>query len=144
MAMTMHCDIASAEEKIFSGRVEFIVAAGTQGDMGVYPGHAPLLTALEPGPIRVVKPEGEEEIYFVSGGFLEVQPDIVTVLADTAVRADDVDEANALEAIEEAKRSLSKQASEMEYGRAASQLAEAAARLRTVQQVKRKAKHQRG
>ena len=140
MAMTMHCDIVSAENKIFSGRVEFIVAAGTMGDMGVYPGHAPLLTALQPGPIRVVTLEGDEEIYYVSGGFLEVQPDVVSVLADTAVRADDVDEANALEAIEEAKRSIGQQTSEMEYGRAASQLAEAAAQIRTIQQLKRKLK----
>jgi F-type H+-transporting ATPase subunit epsilon len=138
MAMTIHCDIASAEEKIFSSRVEFIVAAGVQGDMGVYPGHAPLLTELQPGPIRVVKQNGEEEIFYVSGGYLEVQPDVVTVLADTAVRADDMDEANALEAIEEAKRSIGKQTAEMEYGRAAAQLAEAAAQIRTIQQLKKK------
>ena len=138
MAMTMHCDIASAESSIFSGRVEFIVASGTMGDMGVYPGHAPLLTELIPGPVRVVKQNGDEEIFYVSGGYLEVQPDVVTVLADTAVRAGDVDEANALEAIEEAKNAISKQTAEMEYGTAAARLAEAAAQIRTLQQLRKK------
>lgn len=136
--MTMHCDIASAEEKLFSGRVEFIVATGTMGDMGVYPGHAPLLTALVPGPVRVMKQNGEEEIYYVSGGFLEVQPEVVTVLADTAARAADVDEANALEAIEEAKKAIGKQTADMEFSTAAAQLAEASARLRVIQQLKNK------
>lgn len=138
--MTIHCDIASAEEQLFSGRVEFLVATGTQGDLGVYPGHAPLLTALVPGPIRLVKQNGEEQIYYVSGGYLEVQPDVVSVLADTAVRAADVDEANAVKAIEDAKNAINKQTAEMEYGTAAARLAEAAAQLRVIQQLRSKRK----
>ena len=98
MAMTMHCDIVSAEEQIFSGLVEILVATGTLGDLGVAPGHAPLLTALIPGPVRVVLQDGSEQIYYVSGGFLEVQSGVVTVLADTAIRADDVNEAAAMQA----------------------------------------------
>lgn len=136
--MTMHCDIASAEASIFSGTVEYIVATGTLGDMGIFPGHAPLLTALIPGPVRLVKTSGEEEIFYVSGGYLEVQPGVVSVLADTAVRASDVDEANALDAVEEAKRSITNQNAEMEYGTAAARLAEAAAQLRVLQQLKNK------
>ena len=102
MVMTMHCEIASAEEEIFSGSVEQLIAAGSLGDLGIHPGHAPLLTALIPGPVRIIKQHGEEEIYYVSGGFLEVQPGTVNILADTAVRADDIDEANAAQAMKEA------------------------------------------
>lgn len=138
MAMTMHCDIASAEQRIFSGRVELLVAAGSLGDLGIYPGHAPLLTALIPGPVRIVKQDGEEEIYYVSGGFLEVQPGTVNILADTAVRAGDVDEANALQAMKEAEEAIQNQNAEMEYAEAASQLAQAAAQIRTLQQLRKK------
>ena len=138
MAMTMHCDIASAEEQIFTGRVESLVAAGSLGDLGIYPGHAPLLTALIPGPVRIVKQNGEEEVYYVSGGFLEVQPGTVNILADTAVRADDVDEANALQAMKEAEEAIQNQHAEMEYAEAASQLAQAAAQIRTLQQIRKK------
>ena len=134
--MTIHCDIASAEEQLFSGRVEFIVVTGIQGDLGIYPGHAPLLTALVPGPVRLVKQNGEEQIYYVTGGYLEVQPDVVSVLADTAVRAGDIDEANAVKAIEDAKNAINKQNAEMEYGTAAARLAEAAAQLRVLQQLR--------
>ena len=98
MASTFHCDIASAEDRIYSGEVESLTAAGSLGDLGIYPGHAPLLTALIPGPVRVVKEGGEEEIFYVSGGFLEVQPGTVNILADTAIRAHDVDEATAEQA----------------------------------------------
>lgn len=138
MAMTIHCDIASAEEKIFSGRIESLVAAGSLGDLGIYAGHAPLLTGLIPGPVRIVKQNGEEEIFYVSGGFLEVQPGTVNILADTAVRADDLDEANALEAKKEAEAAISNQTAELEYSRAAAQLAEAAAQIRTLQQLRKK------
>jgi F-type H+-transporting ATPase subunit epsilon len=138
MAITIHCDIASAEQKIFSGLVEYVVATGTYGDLGVFPGHAPLLTTLIPGPVRLVKDGGEEEIFYVSGGYLEVQPWMVNILADTAVRAQDVDEANAIEARKEALESITRQSEEFEYSRAASQLAEAAARLRTLQQLRKK------
>lgn len=138
MAMTVHCDIVSAEREIFSGLVQMIVATGSQGDLGVTYGHAPLLTALEPGPVRIVKPDGNEEIYYVSGGYLEVQPYHVTILADTALRAGDMDEAAAEKAKEEAQKQLSQQSSEIDYGRAATQLAEAAAQLRTLQSIRKK------
>ena len=138
MAMTVHCDIVSAEEEIISGLVEMVVAAGSEGDVGVAYGHAPLLTGLQPGPIRVIKQDGEEEVYYVSGGYLEVQPYHVTVLADTALRADDMDEAAALEAKKEAEHALANQTGEFDYSRAATQLAEAAAQLRTIQAIRKK------
>ena len=138
MAMTVHCDIVSAEEEIFSGLVEMIVAAGTEGDLGISYGHAPLLTALQPGPIRIIKSGGEEEVYYLSGGYLEVQPYLVSVLADTALRASDMDEAAALEAKREAEHALANQSSEIDYTRAATQLAEAAAQLRTIQAIRKK------
>jgi F-type H+-transporting ATPase subunit epsilon len=137
MAMTMHCDIVSAEEKIFSGLVEILVATGTLGDLGVAPGHAPLLTALIPGPVRVVLQDGSEQIYYVSGGFLEVQSGVVTVLADTALRADDVNEAAALQAIQDATDAISDKTGEFDYSRAAAQLAEAAAQLRALRQLRK-------
>ena len=137
MAMTMHCDIVSAEEKIFSGLVEILVATGTLGDLGVAPGHAPLLTALIPGPVRVVLQDGSEQIFYVSGGFLEVQSGVVTVLADTAIRADDVNEAAALQAIEDANDAIINKNSEFEYSRAAAQLAEATAQLRALRQMRK-------
>jgi len=138
MAMTMHCDIVSAEEKIFSGLVEILVATGTLGDLGIAPGHAPLLTALIPGPVRVVLQDGSEQIYYVSGGFLEVQSGVVTVLADTALRADDVNEAAALQAIQDANDAIANKSAEFEYSRAATQLAEAAAQLRALRQLRNK------
>ena len=138
MAMTVHCDIVSAEEAIFSGLVEMVVAHGALGDLGIAPGHAPLLTELKPGPVRVITQGGEERIYYVSGGFLEVQPGTVSILADTAVRADDVDEAAAIEAQKAAEAALANQHGEFDYGRAAAQLAEAAAQLRTIQALKKK------
>lgn len=139
MAMTLHCDIVSAEEAIFSGLTEMVVAHGTQGDLGIVYGHAPLLTALEPGPVRVKLQGGEEQVYYVSGGYLEVQPGMVSILADTAVRAGDLDEASALDAQREAQNTLANQSGGIDYGRAAAQLAAAAAQLRTIQQIRRKA-----
>ncbi|PVY77489.1 ATP synthase F1 subcomplex epsilon subunit [Tamilnaduibacter salinus] len=136
MAMTVHCDVVSAEEKIYSDRVEMLIAAGSEGDLGIAPGHAPLLTALKPGPVRVIKQGGDEEILYVSGGYLEVQPDIVTLLADTAVRAKDVDEAAAQQAQKDAEKAMAQKTSEFEYTRAAAELAEAVAKLRTVQQLR--------
>ena len=138
MAMTVHCDIVSAEREIFSGLVKMIVATGSLGDLGVTYGHAPLLTGLEPGPVRIVKDSGEEEIYYVSGGYLEVQPYHVTVLADEALRAGDMDEAAALEAKEAAQKQLTNQSSEIDYSKAAVQLAEAAAQLRTLQSIRKR------
>ena len=136
MAFTMQCDIVSAEQEIFTGMVETLVAAGSYGDLGIYPGHAPLLTTLQPGPVRVVKQNGEEEFIFVSGGFLEVQPHRITVLADTAVRANDLDEAAALEAKKHAQDLLDQQNADLDLGRATAELAEAVARLRTIQQYR--------
>lgn len=138
MVMTVHCDIVSAEKAIFSGLVEQVVANGTLGDLGVQFGHAPLLTALKPGPVRVRRQGGEEEIYYVSGGYLEVQPNIVTILADVAVRADDMDEAAAETARQQAAQVFTNQSGELDYSRAAVQLAEAAAQLRAIQQLRKK------
>lgn len=140
MAMTVHCDIVSAEESLFSGLVEMIVATGSQGELGVNYGHAPLLTDLKPGPVRIIKQGGEEEVYYLSGGYIEVQPHVVSILADTALRADDLDEAAAQEAKKQAEQELHNQSGEFNYSRAASQLAEAAAQLRTIEELKRRAK----
>ena len=139
MAMTIHCDIVSAEEEIFSGLIEMLVASGEIGELGVTYGHAPLLTSLVPGPVRIVTQSGDEEIFYVSGGFLEVQPGVVSILADTAIRADDVDEAAAEEARQAAEHALANQTGEFDYGRASAQLAEAAAQLLTIQKIRRKA-----
>jgi F-type H+-transporting ATPase subunit epsilon len=138
MGISVHCDIVSAEEQIYSGLVELVVAAGEMGDLGIAPGHAPLMTKLNPGPVRVIKQGGEEEVFYVSGGYLEAQPNVVTILADSAERAGDLDEAAALEAKKEAERELANQSGDFDYSRAASQLAEASARLRAVQQLRRK------
>ncbi|GGN19254.1 MULTISPECIES: F0F1 ATP synthase subunit epsilon [Marinomonas] len=136
MAITVHCDIVSAEQEIFSGSVQFLVASGCYGDLGIMPGHAALLTTLEAGPVRVVKENGDEEFIFVSGGFLEVQPHRVTVLANTATRARDLDEEAAIKAQEHAKELLANQQADVDYSRATAELAEAVARLRTIQQFR--------
>ena len=138
MAKTMQCNVVSAEESIFEGSVSMLIAAGSEGDLGITPGHAPLITGLQPGPVRVVKEDGEEDVFFVSGGFLEVVPNTVTVLADTALRADDLDEAAALEAQERVRKEMAEQSAEFDYGRAQLELAEAAGRLRVLQQLKRR------
>ncbi len=137
--MTIHCDIVSAEESIYSGLVETLVATGEMGELGVAYGHAPLLTALRPGPVRIVTQKGEEEVYYVSGGFLEVQPGVVSILADTALRADDVDEAAAENARREAEQALANQTGDFDYGRASAQLAEAAAQLATLRKMRNRA-----
>jgi len=138
MAMSVHCDIVSAEENLYSGRVERVVAAGLLGDLGIEPGHAALLTPLQPGPVRIVKQGGDEETIYVSGGYLEVQPNSVTVLADTAVRADNLDEKAALEAKKHAEQAIENQEGDFDYSRAMAQLAEATAQLRTIQQIREK------
>ncbi|MFZ3203712.1 MAG: F0F1 ATP synthase subunit epsilon, partial [Pseudomonas sp.] len=106
MAMTVHCDIVSAEGEIFSGLVEMVIAHGNLGDLGIALGHAPLITDLKPGPIRLVMAGGETEVYYISGGFLEVQPNMIKVLADTVQRAADLDEASAQEAVKAAEKAL--------------------------------------
>jgi F-type H+-transporting ATPase subunit epsilon len=138
MAITVHCDIVSADESLFSGFVKMIVATGSLGELGITPGHAPLLSDLRPGPVRLVKENGEEEVYYLSGGYLEVQPGSIAILADTAVRAGDIDEAAAAEAMKTAEQAIANQSSEIEYSKAASMLAEATAQLRTVQTLRKK------
>jgi len=133
---TMQCNIVSAEREIFSGRVEMIVVTGTLGELGILPGHTPLLTGIRPGPVRLVLPADEERVFFASGGFLEVQPTEATILADTAERAENLDEAAALEARTAAERELRDRKSEFEYAKAAAQLAEAVARLRTLKKLR--------
>jgi F-type H+-transporting ATPase subunit epsilon len=138
MASTMHCDIVSAEREIFSGRITMLVANASLGEIGILPGHAPLLTGILPGPVRLKFESGEEEVFFASGGYLEVQPTSITVLADTASRADDMDEAAAVAARERAQRAMAEQSADFEYSVAAAQLAEAAARLRTIEELKKR------
>ncbi len=138
MAMTVHCDIVSAEEEIFSGLIEFVSITGTFGDLGIAAGHAPLLTEIKPGPVELRKQGGEEDVFYVSGGFIEVQPNKVTIMADTALRARDMNEASAEEARKQAEHAMSEKSSDFEYSRATAQLAEAAAQLRTIQQIRKK------
>ena len=138
MAMTIQCEVVSAEKAIFSGLAEMVIAAGNLGDLGIVYGHAPLLTGLIPGPVRVVKQGGEEEVFYVSGGYLEVQPNAITILADTALRASDLDEAAAKTAQEAALHAMTNQAGEFDYSQAAIQLAESVAQLRTIQQLRKK------
>ncbi|MDQ7048377.1 MAG: F0F1 ATP synthase subunit epsilon [Enterobacterales bacterium] len=139
MPITFQLDIVSAEKSIFSGSVDSLVATGELGELGISPGHAPLLTSLKPGTVTVKDHEGKEESFYVSGGMLEVQPHITTILADTATRADDVDEAAAIAAKEAAEAAMADQNSEIEYSKAASELAEAVAQLRTLQAIRKKA-----
>lgn len=138
MAMTMHCEIASTEARIYSGRVESLVCTGTLGDMGILPGHAPLLSALIPGPVRLTTQEGQEMIFYVSGGYVEVQPGTVNILADTAIRADDLDEAQAEQAKKDVEAAIANRDADFDYSKAATQIAEMAAQIRTVQQLRKK------
>lgn len=138
MAMTVHCDIVSAEQAIFSDLVEMVVASASEGEVGILYGHAPMLASLQPGPVRIRKQNGEEEMYYVSGGYLEVQPHAVTILADTALREGDMDEEAAMEAKRQAEAALQGQAEGLDYSKAAAQLAEAAAQLRTLQAIRKK------
>ena len=137
---TVQCDIVSAEEELFSGRVEMVVAHGYMGDLGILPGHAPLISTIKPGPVRVIRQGGAEEVYYISGGFIEVQPYTVKVLADTAIRAADLDEAAALEAKKVAEQALVNQSADFDYAAAAVRLAEAAAQLRTIHELRKKAR----
>jgi F-type H+-transporting ATPase subunit epsilon len=138
MAHTIKCKIVSAEKALYEGEVQMVIASGELGDLGITPGHAPLITSLKPGPVRLVFEGNEDDLFFVSGGFLEVIPSQVTVLADTAERAENLDEAAALQAQEEAKRLLNEQNSEFDYSRAAAEMAEAVARLRVIEQLRRR------
>lgn len=135
---TIHVDIVSAEKSIFSGSAKMVFAPAEMGEIGIAPRHSPLLTRIGAGEVRVQTQEGEELEFFVSGGMLEVQPHLVTVLADTALRAHDMDEAAALKAKQEAEEALADKAGEIDMARAQAELAEAAARLRFVQKMKGK------
>ena len=138
MNSTVQCNIVSADESLFSVSVTMVIATGSLGEMGITPGHAPLLSDLNPGPVRLLKGGGEEEIYYLSGGYIEVQPTSVSILADKAVRAGDIDEAAASEALKLAEQTISNQSSEIDYSKAAAQLAEATAQLRTVDKLRKK------
>jgi F-type H+-transporting ATPase subunit epsilon len=141
--MTMHVNIVSAEEEIFSGTVEQVIAPAKMGEVGIHPRHTQLLTTLKPGQVRVFKEGGEEEFFYVSGGILEVQPHVVTVLADTALRAKDVDEAAAEEAKKRAEQALKDRKGDIDYAKAESELAEAIAQLQTIQRLRKKVGGQR-
>ena len=136
MASTVFCSIVSAEQEIFAGQVEMVVASGTIGELGILPGHTPLLSGVKPGPVRLILEGGEEEVFFASGGFIEVQPTSITILADTAIRADDLDEAAALEAKKKAELELSDQRADIDFARVTADLQEQAAMLRTIQKVR--------
>ncbi len=137
-AMTVQLNVVSAEEELFSGRIESLQITGSEGELGVMPGHAPLLTSLKPGMARIVKQHGEEEILYLSGGMLEVQPNNVTVLADVATRGEDLDEQAALEAKERAEKHLNDHGGNVDYAEAASELARAVAQLRVIQATSKK------
>lgn len=137
MAMTMHVDIVSAESELFSGTVEVVVAPAVNGEVGIYPRHTQMITPLKPGEVRIIKHGGEEESIYVSGGILEVQPHVVTILSDTAVRAHDLDEAAALEAQKRAQQALTDKSGDMEEAEALAQLAEAAAQLSMIQKIRK-------
>ncbi len=137
---TLQVDIVSAEEQLYTGRASMVVAPAEEGDVGIAPRHAPLLTRLRPGEVRITQEDGEEYLYYASGGLLEVQPSSVTVLADTAVRAHDIDEAAALEAKRRAEEKLQVQKDEVDYGQVQAELAEAMAQLRTLENLRKRAK----
>jgi F-type H+-transporting ATPase subunit epsilon len=140
MTMTIHVDIVSAEAQIFSGLAERVVAMGKEGELGIHPQHSPLLTSLKPGPVRIIKHEGEEEIFYISGGILEIQPHVVTILADTVMRANDLDEAAALEAKERAEQALKDRKSEIDFAKASGELAQAMAQLASIRKLKKQLK----
>jgi len=138
MPISFHLDIVSAESEIFSGLVQKLFVVGIVGELEVLYGHAPLLTALKPSPVWVVKQNGQEEVFYISGGMLEVQPKVTTILADTAIRAKDVDEAQALEAKKRAEGILAGKVTDFDYVQAQAQLMEALARLRAIKKLREK------
>jgi len=138
---TIRCDIVSAEEEIFSGQASMVIATGEMGELGIAPRHAPLITRLKPGQVRVQLENGEEQFFYVSGGILEVQPTVVTVLTDTAIRARDLDEAAARKAKQEAERALSDRSDALSLAQAQAQLAQAVAQLQALERLRRSLKH---
>jgi len=142
MAMTIHVDIVSAEESIFSGLAEMVVVPGTEGELGIYPRHAPLLTRIRPGSVRIKVPDqAEEELIYVSGGMLEIQPSVVTVLADTAIRGADLDEARAQEAKQAAEEAMRDKTADIDYAQAQAELAQAIAQLHAIQKLRKQGRH---
>ena len=140
MTKTIRCDIVSAHEEIFSGDVAMVFATGIAGELGISPRHAPLIAQLKPGPVRVQDNEGEEQFYFVTGGIIEVQPHMVTVLADTALRGEDLDKAAAEAAKADAERELADRTGEMEIAEAQAKLAEAVAQLQAMERLRKAVK----
>lgn len=140
MKKTIRVEIVSAESHIFSGAAVMVIAAGVEGDLGITPGHAALLTTLQPGPVRILYEDKAEELIYVSGGILEVQPDVVTVLADTVVRAHDFNEAEVLKAKAQAEALLATQQTDFDYTMARAELARAAGMLRAIRSMKRELK----
>lgn len=139
MAMTLHVDVVSAEEEIYSGTATMVFAPAEMGEVGIAPRHSPMLTSLKPGEVRVQGMGGEEDTFYVSGGMLEVLPHVVTILADVAVRATDLDEAAAVQAKEKAERAMADKKSDFDYAKAQAELAEAIAQLRAIQRLRDKA-----
>ncbi|MDX8380340.1 MAG: F0F1 ATP synthase subunit epsilon [Gallionella sp.] len=142
MAMTVHVDVVSADEMIFSGLSEVVVVPGMMGELGIYPRHAPLLTCIKPGSVRIKRPDQEDDdMFYVSGGMLEVQPGLVTILADTAIRGKDLDEARALEAKQAAEETMKNRTSDLDYAQAQAELAQALAQLQVIQQIRKRTGH---
>jgi F-type H+-transporting ATPase subunit epsilon len=142
MAMTVHVDVVSAEASIFSGLAEIVIVPGEMGELGIYPRHAPLLTRIKPGSVRLKLPDQEEQtLIYVSGGMLEVQPDVVTILADTAIRGADLDEARALEAKRAAEEAMKNRVSDIDYAAAQAELAEAIAQLHAISRMRKGSTH---
>jgi F-type H+-transporting ATPase subunit epsilon len=141
MASTIRCDIVSAEAEIFHGEATLVVATGELGELGIAPRHAPLITRLKPGKVVVTQPSGEVLDFAISGGILEVQPQVVTILADTAVRAQDIDEAAVRAAKEEAERILANRGEAMEVAEAQAKLAEVTAQLQALERLRKNLKH---
>ncbi|MBN8764412.1 MAG: F0F1 ATP synthase subunit epsilon [Thiobacillus sp. 63-78] len=138
MAMTLHVDIVSAEKSLYSGTAEVVVAPGQRGELGIYPRHTPLLTTLKPGAVRIKVPnQAEEELVYVSGGILEVQPHVVTVLSDSAIRGADLDETKALEAKHAAEEAMKNKAASLDYAKAQIELAQAVAQLATIKKLRK-------
>ena len=137
---TLHIDIVSAEKAMYSGDVAQVIATGESGELGIMPGHTALITQLKPGEIRLIDAEGCEEVFFVSGGIFEVQPHLITVLADAVERAEDLDEMVALEATERAEKMMADKNSDIDYGKVAVELAEAMAQLRAISKMRDKLK----
>ena len=138
MAMTIHVDVVSAEQEIFSGLAEVVIVPAQMGEVGIYPRHAPMITRIKPGSVRIRIPEqAEDELIYVSGGMLEVQPGIVTILADTAIRGADLDEAKALEAKVRAEESMKDKSSKIDYAKAQAELAESLAQIAAIEKIRK-------